>query len=383
MTIAFFCYYLWLFIAWVLVNLVYVAIGKLLINDYKKAKRLNDDEINRNNHNNIITKVPTIQRLQYFPLIFIFCWFWEILSISYNKLHSNPLFILKVFQVSFTNLYGVFNTILFFYVIYNYNSNHVIHRNPKTIGVKKKKIKSSRKDRKVRKKLKKKLKKQGIKNVGGNNSNSALKDVEDTDGDGVQVTNTTTTHYQIINRKDTGSGTNNDELSGATISLGVGNISVMSPTSMSKSNKTNLNNTMDPIVLSDIDDEYDEEFEEDEYDLTDLTDDHYGLRKNVTIGYNEDESDDFYSDDNEDNDGIGVIEEDTNIITPKSENVNKSFLSTKKARTNTSNNNGNDSGFGLLSDDDRNGSHRILEMQNYDDDTVLHEVIDDDDGYIR
>lgn len=389
MTIAFFCYYLWLFIAWVLVNLVYVAIGKLLINDYKKAKRLNDDEINRNNHNNIITKVPTIQRLQYFPLIFIFCWFWEILSISYNKLHSNPLFILKVFQVSFTNLYGLFNTILFFYVIYNYNSNHVTHRNPKTIGAKKKKIKSSRKDKKVRKKLKKKLKKQGIKNIAGTNSNSALKDIDDTDGDGVQVTNTTTTaHYQIINRKDTGSGTNNnDELSGATISLNVGNISVMSPTSMS--NKAN--NTTDPIVLSDIDDEYDEEFEEDEYDLTDL-DDHYGMRKNVTIGYNEDESDDFYSD-NDDNDGIGVIEEDTNItdITPKSEKATHSFLSVKnsnksnksnKSRTNTSNIN-NESGFGLLSDDDRDDNHRIVEMQHYDDDIILHEIVDEDDGYIR
>ena len=139
MLIAFFCYYLWLIIAWVLVILVYIAIGKLLVNDYKKAKRLNNDEININNHNNIITKVPTIQRLQYFPLIFIFCWFWEILSISYSKLHSNDLFIIKVLQVTFTNLYGLLNTILFFYVIYKYNSNHIIHRDPKTIGKKKKK----------------------------------------------------------------------------------------------------------------------------------------------------------------------------------------------------------------------------------------------------
>jgi len=372
MTIAFFCYYLWLFIAWVLVNLVYVAIGKLLVNDYKKAKRLNDDEINRNNHNNIITKVPTIQRLQYFPLIFIFCWFWEILSISYNKLHPSPLFILKVFQISFTNLYGVFNTILFFYVIYNYNSNHVIYRNPKTIGNKKKnkKVKSSRKDKKVRKKLKKKLKKQGLKTA--NSSNSALKDRDDTDnGDGVQVTNTTTTtHYQVIQNRGN-SHTNNDDLSGATVSLGIGNISVMSPTSISPKQGKSI---ADPIVLSDIDDEYDEEFEEDEYDLTDLTElDHYGFKKNVTIGYNEDESDDFYSDDNDDtNHDIGVIEDETTNITPKAldiENANKSFLNnhhcTKSSRTNTSNRSNNESGFGLLSDDEE----------------IQHDIVDDEDGY--
>merc|ERR1719433_982621 len=93
--IAFLCYYLWLIVAWSLVILVYIGIGRLLVIDYKKAKRCNEDSINILNHNSIITTVPTIQRLQYFPLIFIFCFFWEILSIFYDSIGIDDVFIIK------------------------------------------------------------------------------------------------------------------------------------------------------------------------------------------------------------------------------------------------------------------------------------------------
>eukprot|EP01084_Bolivina_argentea_P209640 357054_1 len=228
MTIAFFCYYLWLMVCWLVIILVYIAISKLLLNDYKKAKKYNADSINIRNHNNIITKVPTIQRLQYFPLIFIFCWFWEILSISYNRWSSDNLYIIKFLQSTFTNLYGAFNTCLFLYVIYNYNSNSVIHRNPKTIGVKNN-TKTTKKRRFRRRR----------------------KQTTKTDDDGGIAVTTTHTNERDLE----------DDLSGPTVSLDVGNVSVMSPTSMS------------------------------DHEIN-----------NVTIGYNEDDTDEYCSDD------VGIIE---------------------------------------------------------------------------
>ena len=204
MAIAFFCYYLWLIVCWLIIILVYIAIGKLLMSDYKKAKQYNTDTININNHNNIITKVPTIQRLQFYPLIFIFCWFWAILSISYNHWSSNNLFIIKILQISFTNLYGSFNTVLFFYVIYNYTSNHVIYRNPKTIGQKKnKKSKKPKKSKNIKRKNKV--------SYTQNNDNDC----------GVCVTVTTTNIHNIISKSNKkNSDEKCDDLSGNTVSLG-------------------------------------------------------------------------------------------------------------------------------------------------------------------
>jgi len=262
-----------------------------MINDYKKAKRYNDDTINIHNHNNIITKVPTIQRLQYYPLLFLFCFFWNILGVSYNWLNDNNLFIIKCLQISFTNLYGLFNSILFFYVIYNYNSNHVIHRNPKQINIKNKKKK--RKWRRRRKRRNSKIKTTEINDKKSNSNNL--------EEGGVTLTATTKEKSQKTEKSD--------DLSGPTVSLGVGNISVMSPTSISSKNG-DQNNGDNVVALSDIDD--DDEWNETEYDLTD--DPNILKTNNVTIGYNEDESDEFYDDDDtkrsEQEGNVGIIEED-------------------------------------------------------------------------
>eukprot|EP00484_Ammonia_sp_Unknown_P024483 CAMPEP_0197024262 /NCGR_PEP_ID=MMETSP1384-20130603/4849_1 /TAXON_ID=29189 /ORGANISM="Ammonia sp." /LENGTH=581 /DNA_ID=CAMNT_0042452619 /DNA_START=52 /DNA_END=1797 /DNA_ORIENTATION=- len=333
MVIAFFCYYLFLMVAWSVIILVYIAILRLLINDYNKAKKYNNDKINIWNHNNIITKVPTIQRLQFFPLIFIFCWFWEILSISYNKLQSNDLWAIKLTQTIFTNLYGLFNAILFFYVIYNYNSNEVKHRDPKTIGIRKKKKKKTKEKKEKKAKKSKSSKKAKPKKRNATSEVDGDKEEKESVG-GVDVTNTTTTRQTAAKTRKTNSNyllvpnngkdaeANDAELSGPTVSLGVGNVSVMSPTSISTEERVKKHRSSKVQVIADDEDDEDDDEEEDEdvvvalsedsgdsekadgevYEITEYDDEY---RKNVTIGYNEDESDDeFYSGD----DGVGNID---------------------------------------------------------------------------
>merc|ERR1712228_1024751 len=214
MLMAFCCYYLWLIVCWLIIILVYIAISKLLISDYKKAQNYNNDAINIQNHNNIITKVPTIQRLQYYPLIFIFCWFWEILSISYNYLNEENLFIIKCLQIFFTNLYGLFNALLFFFVIHHYTANHVIYKQPKTSN---QKLKTSK-------------------------QHSSKTNVSNESIDGVLVTVTTNTN--CINKCD--------EVSGTTVSLNIGMIEVVSPSSVS---------TPDRVFSHDFDLKFDEQID--------------------------------------------------------------------------------------------------------------------------
>ena len=270
MLIAFCCYYLWLIVCWIIIILVYIAIGRLLISDYKKAKNYNSDAINIQNHNVIITKVPTIQRLQYYPLIFIFCWFWEILSISYNYLNENNLFIIKCLQIFFTNLYGLFNAILFFFVIHHYTSNHVIYKNPKTSNSKK---------------IKRKTSKSAEMNPATNES-----------VDGVLVTVTTNTNKH------------HEEVSGTSISLNAGMVEVVSPSSISTPEK--MFNAAEFSLHND-----------------EVTDDEK-LIQNVIVGYNEDESDDFYSDEGD----IAVIEEEESakdVITGWKDEIMNSMNQTK------------------------------------------------------
>merc|ERR1712013_763998 len=198
----------------------------------------------------------TIQRLQYFPPCFVACWFWELLSVGYGALQSDKeLFIIKAMQISMTNLYGALNSLLFAYVIFNFSSNRVTQREPRHI-------------RKANQKLNKKLKK--------TQTNSKEKEIK-----GVTVTATATTKtrttQQFLNVEQT--QMQNDELSGLTVSLGVGNVSVMSPTTLSVSAPM----TSDVFALDD------ENGENEDSEKAML----------VTVLYNEDESDDFFSSDDE------------------------------------------------------------------------------------
>lgn len=236
--LAIWCYALFVIVAYCGIVLVYFGIVRLLCNDYKKAKRLNGDSINVLKHNNIITKVPTIQRLQYFPLIFVVCFFWEMVSIFHHS------FAIKIMQIAATNLYSAFNALLFVYVLYNFSGNQVTYRNPNTIGTKR------------RRKCKSKA--------------AATDDcpadrvcpepeltVTDTQN-GVMVTATTLTRPVEV-----------DELS--TISLNIGNVLVMTPTAMA----TEVTDSVDDATLNS---------EEQSQSMND-----------VVIGYNEDESDYLFS----------------------------------------------------------------------------------------
>merc|ERR1740123_2973355 len=258
MLLALFCYYLWLIVCWLIIILVYIAIGKLLIRDYKKACNLNNDAIN--GHNNIITKVPTIQRLQYYPLIFIFCWSFEIISIAYNLFDEDSLFIIKCLQAVFTNLYGAFNAILFFFVIHHYTSNHVTHKIPKRIKKK---------------------------------TRTQTPQSERESVDGIQVT-ATTNNYQTK--------TSHDEVSGTIITLNpIGCVEVVSPSSIwTPEHMLGAGNGYAFSLCG----------QHDEVLVTDDDCERSGKGKNVMLGYNEDEEDeseltDFYSDD----DGVNVIDE--------------------------------------------------------------------------
>eukprot|EP01083_Nonionella_stella_P186162 680860_1 len=92
-----FCYYLWTVIVCILICILYIRIYR-----YIEASGIKWEEI------------PTVQRLLWYPLIFFCCWFWALLRRAWNVFGDGeaPIALIGL-QISITNLYGLFNAIVY------------------------------------------------------------------------------------------------------------------------------------------------------------------------------------------------------------------------------------------------------------------------------
>lgn len=61
----------------------------------------------------------TIKFLKYYPIVFLFVWFWAVWRRAWNVFEPAPIWLIAL-QIGITSLYGTFNAMIYGYIVYHH-----------------------------------------------------------------------------------------------------------------------------------------------------------------------------------------------------------------------------------------------------------------------